>query len=194
MFLIFTGPQLIYNVVLISTVQQSESAIHQYTSFSLMSTTLSLCLKPFKIQSSVLTDFQSLNIERWQGQRIHISRWCGWWFLGSEPRFNLRILLNTVFQKATMCVGAQSCLNLCNPINCSPPDSSVCGILQARILEWLATSSSSASSRPRYQTHTPTLAGRFFTTWATNTHFPYFFGFPSPSGHQKASSRVPCDI
>ena len=149
MFLIFTGPQLIYNVVLISTVQQSESAIHQYTSFSLMSTTLSLCLKPFKIQSSVLTDFQSLNIERWQGQCIHISRWCRWWFLGSEPRFNLRILLNTVFQKATMCVGAQSCLNLCNPINCSPPDSSVRGIFQARILEWVTISFSRGCSWPR---------------------------------------------
>ena len=167
MFLIFTGPQLIYNVVLISTVQQSESAIHQYTSFSLMSTTLSLCLKPFKIQSSVLTDFQSLNIERWQGQCIHISRWCRWWFLGSEPRFNLRILLNTVFQKATMCVGAQSCLNLCNPINCSPPDSSVRGIFQSRILKWVAISFSRGFFWPRDRTPVSCIAGRFFTIWAT---------------------------
>ena len=68
-----------------------------------MSTTLSLCLKPFKIQSSVLTDFQSLNIEWWQGQCIHISRWCGWWFLGSEPRFNLRILLSARWQAVTAC-------------------------------------------------------------------------------------------
>ena len=35
---------------------------------------------------------------------------------------------------------AQSCLTLCNPVDCSPPDSSVHGILQARILEWVATS------------------------------------------------------
>ena len=33
---------------------------------------------------------------------------------------------------------AQSCLTLCNPMNCSPPGSSVHGILQARILEWVA--------------------------------------------------------
>ena len=151
-----------------------------------MSTTLSLCLKPFKIQSSVLTDFQSLNIQWWQGQCIHISRWCGWWFLGSEPRFNLRILLNNVFQDATMYVGAQSCLNLCNPINCSLPDSSVRGILQARILEWLATSSSSRSSWPRDQTHTPTLAGRFFTAWATYTHIPYFFWISFPFRSSKS--------
>ena len=37
----------------------------------------------------------------------------------------------------------QSCLILCNPINCSPPGSSVHGILQARILEWVAIPSSS---------------------------------------------------
>ena len=35
---------------------------------------------------------------------------------------------------------AQSCPTLCNPKDCSPPDSSVCGILQAQILEWVASS------------------------------------------------------
>ena len=46
-----------------------------------------------------------------------------------------------------ICVHAksfQSCLILCNPMNCSPPGSSVCEILQARILEWVAMPSSSA--------------------------------------------------
>ena len=36
------------------------------------------------------------------------------------------------------CLVAQSCLTLCDPMDCSPPDSSVHGILQARILEWIA--------------------------------------------------------
>ena len=41
--------------------------------------------------------------------------------------------------KARMCVlVAQSCLTLCDPMDCSPPGSSVHGILQARILEWVA--------------------------------------------------------
>jgi len=35
---------------------------------------------------------------------------------------------------------AQSCPTLCNPVDCSPPCSSVHGILQARILEWIAIS------------------------------------------------------
>ena len=43
----------------------------------------------------------------------------------------------------------QTCLTLCDPMNCSPPGSSVCGISQARILEWVAISSCKGSSRPR---------------------------------------------
>ena len=43
----------------------------------------------------------------------------------------------------------QSCLTLCNPRGCSPPGSSVHGILQARILEWVAMPSSMGSSQPR---------------------------------------------
>ena len=44
---------------------------------------------------------------------------------------------------------AQSCPTLCNPMDCSPPGSSAHGILQARILEWLAISFSRGSSLPR---------------------------------------------
>ena len=53
-----------------------------------------------------------------------------------------------------------------NPMNCSPPGSSVHRILQARILEWVAISFSRGSSRPRYQTRVSCIAGRFFTIWA----------------------------
>ena len=41
---------------------------------------------------------------------------------------------------------AQSCLTLCDPVDCSPPGSSVHGILQARILEWVVISFSRGSS------------------------------------------------
>ena len=43
----------------------------------------------------------------------------------------------------------QSCLTLCDHVDCSPPGSSVRGILQARILEWVVKPSSRASSQPR---------------------------------------------
>ena len=44
------------------------------------------------------------------------------------------------------CLIAQSCLTLCDPMDCSPPGSSVHGILQARIQEWVAISFSRGSS------------------------------------------------
>ena len=45
-----------------------------------------------------------------------------------------------------LCLHAQLCPTLCDPMDCSWPDSSVHGVLQARILEWVATSSSKGSS------------------------------------------------
>ena len=57
----------------------------------------------------------------------------------------------------------QSFLTLCDPVDCSPPGSSVHGILQARILEWVAMLFSRGSSRPRDQTGVSCIASRFFT-------------------------------
>ena len=61
----------------------------------------------------------------------------------------------------------QSCLTLCNHLDCSPPGSSVHGILKARILEWVAISFSRGSSRLRDRTQFYCFAGRFFSIWAT---------------------------
>ena len=54
--------------------------------------------------------------------------------------------------------------NSCNPMDCSPPGSSVHRISQATILEWVAISFSRGSSNPRIKPASPTLAGGFFTT------------------------------
>ena len=62
---------------------------------------------------------------------------------------------------------AQSCLTLCNPMEYSPPGSSVHGTLQARILEWVAIPFSRGSSWPRDQTQVSHISGWFFTIWAT---------------------------
>ena len=67
------------------------------------------------------------------------------------------------------CVCAQSCLTPCNPVNCTPPGSSVHEIFQARILEWVPISYSRGSSWPRDWTHTScvsSIAGRVFYQWA----------------------------
>ena len=60
----------------------------------------------------------------------------------------------------------QSCPTLCKPKDCSPPSSSVHGILQARTLEWIALSSSRGSFLPRDRTQvscSSSIAGGFFT-------------------------------
>ena len=64
----------------------------------------------------------------------------------------------------------QSCPAVCDPMDCSPPSSSVHGILQARILEWVAMPSSRGSSQPRDQIFVSMcseLAGGFFNTSVT---------------------------
>ena len=62
---------------------------------------------------------------------------------------------------------AQSCPTLCDPMDCSPPGSPVCGIFQARIQEWVAIPFSRGSSQPRDGAQVSWIAGRFFTIWAT---------------------------
>ena len=52
------------------------------------------------------------------------------------------------------------------PMDCSPPDPSVHGIFQARILEWVAISFSRESSQPRDRTQVSHIAGRRFNLWA----------------------------
>ena len=59
------------------------------------------------------------------------------------------------------------------PVDFSPPSSSVRGILQARILEWVATSFSRGSSRPRDQTQVSHIAGRHFNLCATREALKY---------------------
>ena len=55
--------------------------------------------------------------------------------------------------------------NPCDAMDCSPPGSSVHGIFQAIILEWIAVSFSRGSSQPRNWTWISCIAGRFFTDW-----------------------------
>ena len=53
----------------------------------------------------------------------------------------------------------------CSPMDCSPPGSSVHGIFQANLLEWIAISFSRGYSRPRDRTRVSCIVGRFFTDW-----------------------------
>ena len=61
----------------------------------------------------------------------------------------------------------QSCLTLCNPMDCKLPGFSIHRIFQARVLEWVAISFSRGSSQPKDRTWVSHIVGRRFTVWAT---------------------------
>ena len=79
------------------------------------------------------------------------------WFCYSLTYYTLDIMKSEV---------AQSCPTLCDPMDCSPTDSSIHGIFQARVLERVAISFSRGSSWPRGWTRVSHIAGMCFTIWA----------------------------
>ena len=84
------------------------------------------------------------------------------------PVLSSRLLLVICFTYQSVKVSAvRSHPTLCDPMDCSPPGSSDHGILQARVLEWLAMPFSRGSSRPRAPAKISCIAGRLFTIWAT---------------------------
>ena len=71
----------------------------------------------------------------------------------------------------------QSCMTLWDSMVFSPPGSSVHGIFQARLLEWVAIAFSRGSFQPRDHTHVSCIAGRFFTVWTTIFTIIYTFAW-----------------
>ena len=83
------------------------------------------------------------------------------------PFFYCLAIENHYFLLFSLCMIAQSCLTLCDPVDCSPPGPFVHRVFLARTLEWVAISFSRTSSWPRDQTHISlslALAGRFLPT------------------------------
>ena len=85
--------------------------------------------------------------------------------------------------------------HLAIPMDCSPSGSSVHGILQVRILEWVAIPFTKGSSWPMNQTQISCTAGRFFTIWATRkpTQFQFSCSVMSNSlwSHEPQHARPP---
>ena len=95
----------------------------------------------------------------WHNQILDALEYCFWAFMSHLHAKSLRL-----------------CPTLCNPMECSLPSSSIHGILQARILEWVVMPSSRGSSQPRDQTQVSHITGRFFTSWATREAQEYWSG------------------
>ena len=104
---------------------------------------------------------------KWRGQETHLfpkglaTVWI--WNQASD-------CICTNLAPACMGLVTQSRLTLCDPLDCNLPSSSVHGIFQARILEWVAIPFSRGSSWPRDQTRiscVSCIAGGFLTLWAT---------------------------
>ena len=87
--------------------------------------------------------------------------------------------------KSVLCLLSRSCPTLCYNMGCSPPGSSVHGILQARILEWVAMPSSTGSLQPRDQTQVSRTAGGFYHL--SHQGSPNEWDLPS-------KMRLPCDF
>ena len=114
-----------------------------------------------------------------------------------------RIIWNIFFISSSKicacpCSVVQPCLTLCNPTDCSPTGSSVHGILQARILEWVAISSSRGSSQSRDQTRVSRIAGRHYNLWAIReareTKLWFFLKHWLPCAHEALNLHLCWDF
>ena len=84
-----------------------------------------------------------LDVEQWTGSKL-------------EKEYVKAVYCHPAYltyMQGVVCVCAQSCMTLCNPKDCSPPGSSVHGIFQAIIPEWVVISSSTGYSWSRNWTH-----------------------------------------
>ena len=114
---------------------------------------------PRPLNCHILSDTALGQLVSWRFWQVPRWPWCCW--------FGNHISENCSFRSKAfhhLCVCAQSCPALWDPMDCSSLGSSVYGISWARILEWIASSSVRGSSPHRDQTHISCIAGGFFTS------------------------------
>ena len=97
---------------------------------------------------------------------IYLFIWLCWVLVVASRIFSCG--MHTLSCSEYVCaISLRSCPTLCDPMNCSPPGSSAHGILQARILKWVAIPFSRGPSHPRDWTWVSCIVGRRFTIWVT---------------------------
>ena len=121
----------------------------------------SLLLRVLIMNECWICQMQFLHMLIWSSNFSSLGCWCdGLW----KWKWKVKV-------KVT-----QSCLTLCDPM-----DYLVHGILQVRILGWVAFPFSRGSSQPKDWTQVSRILGRFFTSWATSETRKYLSGQPIPS-------------
>ena len=98
----------------------------------------------FLLQGIFLTQESNLHLLHWQVIFYQLSHW--------EQIWSHLPMVLAIVKTPSHAESLQWCLTLSDPMDCSPPNSSVHGILQARILEWVAISFSMGSCPPRGRT------------------------------------------
>ena len=130
---------------------------------------------------------------------IFFKKWDFWWDSGIvlSLQINLGIMsiltISVFCAKNMVCVCAkslQSCPTLCDLMYCKLPGSSVHGIFQARILEWVAMPFSRGSSYSRDRTWVSWTVGRFFIIWATRDMVSLSFLFFSGMFYRLSVYRI----
>ena len=133
-------------------------------------------LSTYHILWVLVSIFRSIMLGKKSGNRylqdIPLFIYIAWHFICQEYKYLIFMLVtrmvslfNLVKQKKCESESevAQLCLTLCDPIDCSLPVSSVHGIFQAIVLEWVAISFSRVSSQSRAQTWVSRIVDRCFT-------------------------------
>ena len=98
---------------------------------------------------------------------IIVNYWMGRFIQWAANRLDLMTCSPLPFRRKWASVCCHLCLTLCNPVDCSPPGSSVRGILQTRMLEWVAISSSRILLNPGIESASPAFVGGVFYHWAS---------------------------
>ena len=114
--------------------------------------------------------------QRWPGAQGRGRGSCPLW--SRQERFALSLVVYSLSSRVRL---------FCNPMDCSPPGSSVHGIVRARILEWGAMPSSRGSSRPRDQTHVS-----LHLCIISSVQFSYSVVCNSLRPHEPQQARPPC--
>ena len=115
----------------------------------------------FSYCGQTLIYFECLHIQLMEDLKVN-----SFWFSMEVNKRACSLIFKIFFPPCFACMSAQSCPTLCDPVDYSPPGSSVCRISQARVLEWVAISYSRGSSLGIEPVSLAflVLVGKFFTT------------------------------